>query len=519
VNAQPIAAGDETAAQPTEAGLTTRVVKGSLWTLLGQIVPLLLSFVTARYVVLYLDATGYGALQLFTLIPAYLSFADFGMGTTSTRFASQAFAEGDRDKEARVVRTAALIAFLSSLPFALFIFAFSSWLAVRFNVPEEFLADASLGIKLAAATFVVNLLNAILNTPQLTRLRMDLNMLVTTGFRVVGMIATPIVLYLGWGLAGASAVLLATSLLTLAGHLAASRRLLPDLFSAGLARGSIRQMLAYGGAFAGAGLAGVFLLNAERGILSITNSTEALGYYTIAFTFSAIAPMFSVAMIQSLIPAFSQLQGKENLTRLRGLYSRGIRLNLIVMLPALVMLAVVGKDFLTLWLKKPSFAEQGAVPLYILLFGLAFTLFSHFPYVLILAAGRTDIFAKMYWVQLALYLPLVWFLTSHFGIVGAAMSWSIRGIVDTFCLVAIARRVTGVKPEIPRAGRFAMAVSIMLLPLGLYFYTGGLGIAVIAASVAASTVYLLLVWRWVLEPEEATWLAAQLRRRLPVGVN
>src|SRR4029079_17936834 len=107
------AAVSEGPAAPSTAGMTTKVVKGSLWTLAGQVAPIAFSFVATPFTIRLLGAEGYGVLILVGLIPSYLGFADFGMGLGSTKFASEAYAAGDGEREARIVRTAALIAFLA----------------------------------------------------------------------------------------------------------------------------------------------------------------------------------------------------------------------------------------------------------------------------------------------------------------------------------------------------------------------------------------------------------------------
>src|SRR6476659_4524658 len=99
--------------------MTTKVVKGSLWTLAGQVLPLGVSLVTTPFVIRMLGAEGYGVLILIGLIPTYLGFADFGMSTASTKYASEAYAERDSEKEARIVRTSAVIALASCSPIAL----------------------------------------------------------------------------------------------------------------------------------------------------------------------------------------------------------------------------------------------------------------------------------------------------------------------------------------------------------------------------------------------------------------
>src|SRR5688572_18336492 len=230
---------------PSTAGMTTKVVKGSLWTLAGQVAPLFVSLITTPLVIRMLGAEGYGVLILVGLIPTYLGFADFGMSMASTKFASGAYAGGDLEKEARIVRTAALIALCSSLPFGIAIFALCGWLAETFNVPSHLGYDAWLALKLAVITFVVIFLNNIFNTPQLTRLRMDLNTLVASGFRLIGIVATPFVLYFGGGVLGVVTVLMIASLLTLSGHVYASSRLLPNLLTGTIDRQLIRPLLRF----------------------------------------------------------------------------------------------------------------------------------------------------------------------------------------------------------------------------------------------------------------------------------
>src|SRR5262245_35025125 len=110
---------------PSKAGMTTKVIKGSFWGFLGQILPLPVTLITTPFIIRCLGPDSYGVLVLINLIPIYFTFADFGMNYGSTKFASEAYAAGDAESEAKIVRTAALIAFLSSLPVALLIIIFS----------------------------------------------------------------------------------------------------------------------------------------------------------------------------------------------------------------------------------------------------------------------------------------------------------------------------------------------------------------------------------------------------------
>src|SRR3954454_808685 len=160
---------------PSTAGMTTRVLKGSIWTLAGQALPLFASLATTPLIIRILGSEGYGVLILITLIPTYFSFSELGMGTASTRFASAAYAKGDLKNEGRAIRTAAMIALICSVVVAVPIIVFAQPIIGLFNVPESLRADAITGLRLCSITFVGAILCGVINTAQLTRLRMDMN--------------------------------------------------------------------------------------------------------------------------------------------------------------------------------------------------------------------------------------------------------------------------------------------------------------------------------------------------------
>lgn len=506
VNPEPTPAlGDNPPLPRPTAGMTTKVVKGTLWTLTGLTIPIFFSLFATPIVTRLLGAEGYGLFVLILLIPAYFSFGDFGMNIASTRFGSAAYAEGSPEKEARVVRTAALIALLSSLPFAAAMAIFSPFAVELFNVPPHRAGEAALALKLAAVAFVVNFLNNIFNTPEFSRLRMDLNISITSGVRLAGIIATPIVVYFGGGVVGAVAVAVCVSIITLAGHIIVSTRLLPELLGFSIDRGSIRPLLKFGGSLVIAGIASVLLANLEKFVLTRATSVETLAYYSIAATFAAMLTLFSASIIQSLMPAFSQLQSEENRPALSALYSRGIRLTLVWLVPAVVFMVLVGRPFFTYWF-GPDFGRESTGPYYITIAGLFFNVLAYFPYAALMAAGRSDVFAKLYWIELLPYILLVWWLANRFGANGAAAAWSIRVIFDAALLFLLARKVGRVSYMQNNVPQFLAAVGIMLLPLAALLYFRELNLVVIAIALGSAAAYSTIVLARILQKEELAWL-------------
>ena len=395
--------GDTPGSVPT-AGLTTKVVKGSIWTILGQVAPLCVSFVATYFVLRLLTEEVYGVLVLIALIPTYFSYADLGMSMASTKYASEALADQDLEKEGRIVRTAAAIAMATSIPFAAGMMIFAVPILAFSKVPEPLIAEAATALRIASLTFLLNFLCSIVNTPQLTRLRMDLNTYINAGTRVAGLIATPILLYYGYGIVGVAAALFITNLICLIGHLIVSSHLLDgNLFAFTFDRAMVRPLLNFGGGYIAAAIAGVVLMNGEKLILTNSTSPKTLAFYWISFTLASMLTMFSSSVVQSLLPAFSQLQGAEREGHLNSLYSTGIRLNLIWLAPVIGFLFLIGQPFLMAW-AGDKYSIEGTVPFFILLAGIAFNILAYMPYSSIMAAGRTEVLAKLFWIELLPYL-------------------------------------------------------------------------------------------------------------------
>ncbi len=492
--------------------MTTKVVKGSLWTLAGQVGPMAISLVTMSLTIRMLGAEGYGLLTLIAVIPNYFLFADFGMAMASVRFGAAAYSDGDLEQEGRIVRTGAFVALITSVPIALAIIFLAGFIISFFDrIPLELQGEAAAALRIAAVTLVINFLCSILNTPQLTRLRMDLNTFVNAGSRIVGLIATPIVVYLGFGVVGAVAALLAASLLNLAGHIIVSSRLLPALLDWSVDREKMRPMIQFGSSLVLSTVAALFLANIEKSLLPKIVSVEALGYYTAAFIFITMTTMFSNAMIQSLIPAFSRLQNDENREQLQALYARGIRLTLIGLAPAIVFLIIIAKPFFTIYAGE-NFGAESPPLFYILLWGLVFNVPAYLPYAAIMARGRTDLFAKLFFIEMIPYLLVVILLTQQFGAVGAAAAWSIKTSVEGVVWFVLANRVAGLSLNEIRLTGFLLAAMIMLLPLAAHLYFSALNAAVVGLFAVSFTLYILILWKIVLCKEETQWLDARLTR-------
>jgi hypothetical protein len=69
------------------------------------------------------------------------------------------------------------------------------------------------------------------------------------------------------------------------------------------------------------------------------------------------------------------------------------------------------------------------------------------PLALVQGVGRPDLTAKLHLLELPLYVLGLWWLISTFGIVGAAIAWTLRVGLDAAVLFGMAQRFLGTTAE------------------------------------------------------------------------
>jgi O-antigen/teichoic acid export membrane protein len=493
-------------------GMTTKVVKGSFWTLAGQMLPMAASLFTTPFVIRFLGSEQYGVYILVGLIPGYFAFADLGMGFASTKFASEAYGEGNAQRESESVLTAAIIALISSAIIALPLFLFSSSIVSLLNVTDHLQPAASTALKITSISFVLVILSSVLNTPQLSRLRMDLNSTAAMLPRVFFMIVTPILLYFGFGLVAAVTSLFLAALTSLLAHIYLSGKLQPQLFHARWNSSLARPLFRFASGWLSASIAAIVLMNTEKLALTKLVSVQSLAYYSVAFMFANMGTLFSGAMLQSLLPAFSQLQRPERISEYKALFTKSMRFNIVWLLPALAILIVSARPFFTFWAGE-EYGNESTMPFYILIAGLLFNILAFVPHSTILAAGRTSALAKLYWLELVIYVPLVMCLIYFFGILGAAAAWSARVAFDMFLIIWLARRNAGVTFEFfTHVSSLIFGAAFLAIPVSVALVYDSFSLLLIPATLISIAAYGTVAWAKFLESAEREQIRGFLKR-------
>jgi O-antigen/teichoic acid export membrane protein len=341
---------------------------------------------------------------------------------------------------------------------------------------------------------------------------MDLNAAINGISKVLSSVGTVLVLYFGGGIVGAALWFLAIGLIGIAAHIVVSGSLLKQFLDVSIDRRLIKPLLKFGAGLAFSAVAAVLLANLEKLLVGRFISVESLAFYTVAFTLANMATMFSFAMLQSLVPAFSQLLAPEKRHQFDDLFARSLKLGIILLLPSLMVLFVIAKPFFTIW-AGPDFGRESTGPFYVLLIGLLFNMLAYIPYGSIVAFGRTDLVAKTHWSELVPYAILAAVLINYFGIIGAAVAWSVRLIFDSLIFLWLSKTVVNIRIGFARIIITALLGIVVLAPSPLIAVYNNYSPLLLISAPVSIALYGFVVWRYFVSNGERGWLIQKFPER------
>ena len=164
----------------------------------------------------------------------------------------------------------------------------------------------------------------------------------------------------------------------------------------------------------------------------------------------------------------------------------------VMLIPFLIGGAFLIRPFLYLWIGPALATEAGAVGQWLLI-GVWFNGLAIVPYIALQAKARPDVIAKLHVAEIVPFVAFLFYALSTFGLIGAAVTWTLRAVVDSLVLF-YAAGLLGVLMRRLLFPLLVLTVSVaigLLVPMELWEEIG----------LAAIGNLLILVWIYLREPE------------------
>ncbi len=364
-------------------------------------------FYLIRYLMHQLGDTAYGIWVAIGGILAYSSVLQFGLNSAVNWQVPQKLATDDRTGLNEVVSTA--FAYYLSLGAAILVgvVALVRWVPGWLHVPAPFTTVAALVFVITGLSMALRIpvsvfdgvvsgmqayvaVNAVRIVLELARLAAIIG-LVGRGFGVVTVCAV----YASVDLANAfyGAIL---CFVRIPGLRASPRHFHWHLF---------RRLLGYSFNTLLYTMWTTVLISGTYTLIAILMAPEYVSQYVVAATLLNLVNQFSWSVLMAMKPAVSSLQAHGEMALVRQLFLRAQKYSLILLLPAVSLLAIMARPLIALWIEDPTKADMAPI-LSVLVLGSVFFLAQQSAGITLIGLGRHRVFGVVTTVGLAASLVL-----------------------------------------------------------------------------------------------------------------
>lgn len=422
------------------------LARNSFYNLATHLALILLGLWAIPAIVQGISRESFGLLSLVWVFVGYFSVLDLGLSRATTKFLAESLFANKPEETRAIVRTS----LTASLGFSV-ILGGLFWAATPvlttaiLSVPADMVVEAKQAFYLVALALPFILTGAITKSVQMAAQRFDLVNIFQAAAGISQWVGSVVVVKLGHGLTEIVLVTVASRTVATVLALLFTPRIVPHVF-----RGTgfwdeavFRKLVVFGGWVFLSQMLTPLLLYLDRVLIGTFLTLAAVAYYAVQQEVLARVLIVPQSLTTTLFPAFSEQSVQHGpRSRVAGIYFRSLKYLLLFMLPVIVVFVLYASDILQVWLGK-DFAIHGALVLQILSVGLLFNALAQIPFVALQAYGRPDLTAKFHLIELPFTVALNLILIPLLGIVGAALAWSIRAIVDSFLLFVAAHGYVG----------------------------------------------------------------------------
>jgi O-antigen/teichoic acid export membrane protein len=418
-----------------------QLTKNTLWNLLGHGLPLIVGVVTIPALVDKLGTERFGVLAILWVVIGYFSLFDFGIGRALTKMIAEQLGNSKIGDIPALIQTAlvltCVLGILGTLLFAgLTRLLVEDLLNIDVALQKEVLRAFFLMAMAIPFVIVTTCLRGILEAYQ--RFTVVAAVRIPMGiFIFIGPLA---VLQFNDGLLSVVISLFTIRVIALGTYLLFCLHLVPGMLTTlSIQRRMIRSFLTFGGWMTVCNIISPLMVYLDRFLIGAIISMTAVSYYSVPYEVVTKLWVLSIAIVGVLFPAFSATVGNDKI-RAAWLFDRAVNFIFLIMFPLSLVIIALSYEGLELWLGT-EFARNGQPVLQRLAVGVFIHSLARVPFVLIQSAGRPDILAKTFLIELPLYLIILWWSLVTYGIKGAATVWTIRIMVDTVIFFMVASYV------------------------------------------------------------------------------
>lgn len=417
------------------------IIRNSAWNMIGIVVSTLFTIPSLAVYSRYLGVERLGLLTLTFSIVGYASSFDLGLSRALIRQVS--INAGDKGAVKEFMGTTTIFVATLSLLIAIVTWTASGWLTSYLNVSSANSADSTNSfhwLSVSIPPYLLSLVGAAYYEGIEDFRTLSIIRILTGGFNAITGVAC--VLWIPTLSAVVAALCVSRWILCIAvfamyrRHINASDEInRPAILTFNSC--ALRTSLTYGGWLTITNVITPAMGFLDRFVLSHLAGAQIVAFYTVPSEVINRLLLIPGAISRTLFPRLSKRQHTATADR-----RMGMTLTLAATLITIIPIFIFAREILRVWM-GPAYVGEPVTVLRIFLLGFFFLSIAFGPYTDLQARGHSKATAFIHLGEVVPYVAALTAMTYYYGILGTALVWTARAIVDYVLMEYYSRRMQG----------------------------------------------------------------------------
>lgn len=418
-------------------------LKNIAWNLCGLSGPLIVAFLTIPAIIRMIGMERFGLLALAWGLIGFAGIFDLGVGRATTQAIARMRGDDQLGQVPAVLKTATTISFCTGLVGAIILgIAVLAGVQNFIKYSPELNSEVTIAAYLLALTIPIQSMSAMFrgvneafeNFREISLVRIGLGIANFLGPFCVAMFTIHLAV-LVFILFFSRAVSFLLFRKFAKACLARQLPVVPQDVPVNAPSAIARQLFSFGGWFTLSSLISPILVRADRFFIGSLISATAVATYAIPYEVVTQSLIVVGAVSGVAFPSLSALAHSQR-DKAEAMFGHWMVRLAAIMFVVTSISALLLPVVLPWWI-GPKLATESVFIGQILCVGIFANSIGSMYFALLHAYGRADITAKLHLVELPFFLCALYFLVVHFGVVGAALAWVGRMVLDTLFLWGI----------------------------------------------------------------------------------
>lgn len=441
--------------------------KNSIFNLVGYGLPLVVAVFAIPLLVKGLGTDRFGILTLAWVLIGYLSMFDMGLSRALTKMVAEKLADKQQGKPEEIcglIWTAVILMACFGTGVAIVSSFFLPFLVDKIlSIPDHLEAETLISFYLLVWSLPIVIPSIGVRGVLDAFGRFDLSNAVRIPLGIYTFVSPLLVLPFSNSLAPVIGVLVAGRITACIAQILFCIKIVPGIMKKfEFVQDMAGKLLRYGGWMTITNMISPVMNFFDRFMIGSIVSLTAVAYYATPSEVVTKIWLFPIAILGVLFPAFSAGFAIDP-GHARNLFLKGVKYIFLSLFPVTIAIILFSEQGLYLWLGS-DFAENSTAIMQILAIGVFIHSLGQVSFALIQGVGRPDLTAKLNMIELPVYAAVLWGMTVYAGILGTAVAWTLRIMIETAIMTMLALKLlgTGVQQQVFRKPSYIMAAALII---------------------------------------------------------